>query len=145
MSRSQSFSQLQKGHVAPFTSRGHQTAALVYLQSMQGVIGYLDAEQRRTLLVQNVPRVQTPIHTRGEEDGGTGGTPTSIGQIFGVRTSPHDGGFLDVFRPNARAPVPNRQEILGETWVALQGIDRAEVGIVNGWYAFIDGFSFFVA
>lgn len=64
---------------------------------MQGVIGHLDAEQRRALLVQNVPRVQTPIHTRGEEDGGTRWTPTSIGQIFGVGTGPHDGGFLDVF------------------------------------------------
>ena len=73
---------------------------------------YLDAEQRRPLLVEDVPAVEAAVHPRGEEDGGTRGAPAAVRQVLRVRARPHDRGLLDVLRPDARAPVAHGEKVL---------------------------------
>ena len=79
---------------------------------MTGLCTCLDAEERRPLLVEDVPAVEAAVPPRGEEDGGARGAPAAVGQVLRVRARPHDGRLLDVLRPDARAPVTHRQEVL---------------------------------
>ena len=73
---------------------------------------YLDAEQRRPLLVEDVPAVEAAVHPRGEEDGGPRGAPAAVGEVLGVGAGPHDGRLLDVLGPDARAPVAHGEKVL---------------------------------
>ena len=52
---------------------------------MKGIVGHLDAQQWRPLLVQDVPSVEAAVHPRGEEDRGPGRAPAPVGQVFRVR------------------------------------------------------------
>ena len=45
---------------------------------------------------------------------------------------PHDGGLLDVLGPDPGAPVSHGEEVLGEAGVALERVDGAVVGVVDG-------------
>ena len=58
---------------------------------------------------------------------------------------PHDGGLLDVLRPYPGAPVPHGEEVLREARVSLQGVDRAEMGVVDGRDPLVGGLGFLVA
>ena len=75
-------------------------------------VSYLDAEERRPLLVEDVPAVEAAVHPRGEEDGGPRGAPAAVRQVLRVRAGPHDRGLLDVLGPDARAPVAHGKKVL---------------------------------
>jgi hypothetical protein len=57
---------------------------------VERIVRDLDAEQRGSLLVEDVPGVEAAVHPGREEDGWTGRTPTSVGKILGVRTKGKD-------------------------------------------------------
>ena len=82
----------------------------------EGSVNYLDGENWRLLLVENVPGVQHSVLSGREEDGGSGGTPAAVSEVLRVGAGPHDGALLDVLGPDPGAPVAHRQEILYQSY-----------------------------
>ena len=56
-----------------------------HLERVECVVRDLDAEERGSLLVEDVPGVEAAVHAGREEYGGTGRAPTSVSQVLGVR------------------------------------------------------------
>ena len=79
------------------------------------------------MLEEQVPHLDVPVHTRGEEDAGPGGTPRTVGKRALVVRGPHDRALLDVLAPNPRRPVAHAQEVLGVERIPSERTDRSVV------------------
>ena len=122
--------ELEQAGVPVVAADRHEAALVVHLDAVDRVVAHLDGEQRRLLLVEDVPGVEHAVLARSEEDGGSGGAPAAVGKVLGVGAAaggcsqlppllpcpaspgPHDGALLDVLTPDPGAPVSHREEIL---------------------------------
>ena len=76
--------ELEQAGVPVVAADRHEAALVVHLDAVDRVVAHLDGEQRRLLLVEDVPGVHVAVLPGHEEDGGPGGAPAPVQQALRV-------------------------------------------------------------